>query len=54
MKELMKQEPFYACILDAKCYDTGSKIGYLKANIDYALEREELKLSLIDHLTKLK
>ena len=43
MKKLMENEPFYACILDAEYYDTGSKLGYLKANIDYALEREEFR-----------
>ena len=42
----MKKEKFYACNLDATYYDTGSKIGYLKANIDFALEREELKTNL--------
>lgn len=54
MKELMTKEVFYACILDAKYYDTGSKLGYLKANIDFALEREELKESLKDYLNNLK
>lgn len=54
MKELMTKEDFYACILDATYYDTGSKIGYLKANIDFALEREELKESLKDYLNNLK
>lgn len=54
MKELMKTEKFYACKLDAKYYDTGNKIGYLKANIDYALERKELKESLKEHLKSLK
>lgn len=50
MKELMKKEPFYACPLDATYYDTGSKIGYLKANIDYALERDDLKEEIKEHL----
>ena len=54
MKELMKEENFYACILDATYYDTGSKIGYLKANIDFALEREDLRKSLKDYLNNLK
>lgn len=54
MKELMTKEDFYACILDATYYDTGAKIGYLKANIDFALEREELKESLKDYLNNLK
>ncbi len=36
--------PFYACeIKNAKYYDTGNKAEYLKANIDFALKREDLK-----------
>ena len=54
MKQLMAKEDFYACQLEAKYYDTGSKIGYLKANIDFALEREELKESLEDYLNQQK
>lgn len=54
MKELMTKESFYACKLDATYYDTGSKFGYLKANIDYALEREEFRENLEDYLKSLK
>lgn len=50
MKKLMVSEEFYACNLDATYYDTGSKIGYLKANIDYALEREELTKDLTEYI----
>lgn len=52
MKKLMEKEEFYACNLDATYYDTGSKIGYLKANIDYALEREELSQDLTKYFNK--
>ena len=50
MKELMKTQDFYACKIEGKYYDTGTKIGYLKANIDYALEKEELKDDLEKYL----
>ena len=46
----MKEQDFYACIMDATYYDTGSKLGYLKATIDYALERDDLKESLKEFL----
>ena len=52
MKKLMEQEKFYACLIDATYYDTGSKIGYLKANIDYAMKNEELKEELKNYLNK--
>ncbi len=36
--------PFYACeIKNGKYYDTGNKTEYLKANIDFALKREDSK-----------
>ena len=50
MKELMYSEEFYVCDLKAIYYDTGSKAGYLKANLDYALEREELKEELTTYI----
>ncbi len=44
IKSLMKKRPAYACeIKDATYYDTGSKIGWLRANVDFALKRPELK-----------
>ena len=50
MKNLMQKESFYACKLKATYYDTGSKIGYLKANIDFALDKPELKEELTEYL----
>jgi len=42
MIRLMKDEPFFGMKYQGKTYDTGSKIGFLMANVAYALEREEL------------
>ena len=47
MMELMKTQPFYACKIKGKYCDTGSKLGYLEANIRYALNREDLKAGLL-------
>jgi len=44
IKALMKKRPVYTCeVKNAKYYDTGSKIGWLKANVDFALQNPELK-----------
>lgn len=53
MKELMKKQDFYACKLDATYYDTGNKLEYIKANIDFTLEREELTKGLKEHLERI-
>jgi UTP--glucose-1-phosphate uridylyltransferase len=42
MIRLMKEQPFFGMKYEGKTYDTGSKIGFLMANVAYALEREEL------------
>jgi UTP--glucose-1-phosphate uridylyltransferase len=42
MIRLMKQQQFFGMKYQGKTYDTGSKIGFLMANVAYALEREEL------------
>jgi UTP--glucose-1-phosphate uridylyltransferase len=49
---LLNERPVYAYVLDGVRYDAGDKIGYLKAVIDFALERDELKRELIEYLTK--
>jgi len=36
--KLMKKRPVYARLVDGEYYDTGSKFGYLKANVDFALK----------------
>ncbi len=42
MIRLMKEQPFVGMKYQGRTYDTGSKIGFLMANVAYALEREEL------------
>lgn len=39
MLELMKTQKFNACKYEGIYYDTGSKLGFLKANVDFALDR---------------
>ena len=39
---LMGDEPAYAYKFDGKRYDCGSKLGYLQANVEYALAHPEL------------
>lgn len=40
---LMKKRPVYACEIQGEYLDTGSKIGWLRANIAMALERPDMK-----------
>ncbi len=43
IQALMKKRPIYARQIDGDYYDTGSKIGWLKANIAFALKRPEMR-----------
>ncbi|MGI9291130.1 MAG: UTP--glucose-1-phosphate uridylyltransferase GalU [Gammaproteobacteria bacterium] len=47
---LMHDEDVYALPFDGTRYDCGDKLGYLKANIDYALVRDDLAAGLREHL----
>ena len=42
MLTLAGQQDFFGYLFDGKVYDTGSKIGFLTANLAYALDREDL------------
>jgi UTP--glucose-1-phosphate uridylyltransferase len=50
LKELAKQEAVYAYCFDGKRYDVGDKLGFLQANIEYALKRNELKKKLMSYI----
>jgi UTP--glucose-1-phosphate uridylyltransferase len=49
----MADQPFQAVRFDGKIYDCGSKIGFLAANIAYALERTDLAPALREEIAKL-
>jgi UTP--glucose-1-phosphate uridylyltransferase len=42
MIALAKKQPFYGLKFDGRSFDCGSKIGFLTANVAYALERKDL------------
>ena len=53
MIALAKLQPFYAVRFDGTIYDCGSKIGFLVANVAYALARSDLAPALKAELKKL-
>ncbi len=42
MIDLMAEQEFYGLRYEGKTYDTGSKLGFLTANIAFALQRDDL------------
>jgi len=55
IKSLMKKRPVYACeIENGKYYDTGNKIDYLKAVVEFALDHKDVNGEFREFLKKLK
>lgn len=55
IKELMKKRPVYACeVKDAKYYDTGNKLEYLKTVVEFALQHKDLNGDFREYLRSLK
>ena len=54
LKKLAKQEAVYAYCFEGKRYDVGDKLGFLQANIEYALKREDLRENLMKYLLSIK
>ncbi len=42
MIRLAKQQPFYGLKFKGRSFDCGSKVGFLAANVAYALERDDI------------
>jgi UTP--glucose-1-phosphate uridylyltransferase len=53
MIRLARQQPFYGLKFDGRSFDCGSKIGFLTANVAYALERDDLAPELRKELKDL-
>lgn len=47
---LMNKQKFYACSLTGEYHDIGNQIGYIKANVEFALKREDIKQELKEYL----
>lgn len=53
MKTLMEMQSFTAVEYEGKSFDCGSKVGFLAANLAFALERDDLRAGLMEEIKKL-
>ncbi|NUU75306.1 UTP--glucose-1-phosphate uridylyltransferase GalU [Paenibacillus xylanilyticus] len=51
--ELNRYEAVYAYNFEGVRYDVGEKLGFIQTNIEFALQREELRPRLLEYLDKL-
>jgi UTP--glucose-1-phosphate uridylyltransferase len=53
MIELAKTQPFYGLQFEGRSFDCGSKVGFLAANVSYALERSDIAPTMRAELKRL-
>jgi UTP--glucose-1-phosphate uridylyltransferase len=54
MRTLLRKRPFYAVRLEGTRHDAGDKLGFLIANVEFALKRPELAPEFKAYLKSLK
>ncbi|MCI9527165.1 MAG: UTP--glucose-1-phosphate uridylyltransferase GalU [Lachnospiraceae bacterium] len=53
LKRLAKEQAMYAYDFKGHRYDVGSKVGFIQANIEFALRRGELREEMEEYLSRL-
>lgn len=53
MKEFVKNSPIYGYLIKGERFDTGDKLGYLKAVVHFALKHKELREPFKKHIKDL-
>jgi UTP--glucose-1-phosphate uridylyltransferase len=53
MIQLSRTQPFYGLKFDGRSFDCGSKIGFLAANVSYALQRADIAPGFIVEIKKI-
>src|SRR5204863_1329450 len=53
MIELARSQPFYGLEFEGRSFDCGSKVGFLAANVAYALERDDIAPAMRAELKRL-
>jgi UTP--glucose-1-phosphate uridylyltransferase len=54
MRLLLKREKIYGYVYEGKRHDTGDKLGFLKATVEFALKRDDLGGQMKEYLRSLK
>jgi len=54
LRGLLKREKMYAYVYEGRRHDTGDKLGFLKATVEFALKRDDLGGPFREYLKNLK
>lgn len=50
LRLLVREQPLYGYRFEGRRYDVGHCLGYLKATVDFALERDEVRAPFLEYL----
>ncbi|MBZ0218328.1 MAG: UTP--glucose-1-phosphate uridylyltransferase, partial [Fimbriimonadaceae bacterium] len=53
MLQLLENQDFFVLAYDGQSFDCGNKVGFLTANIAFALDRPDIRAPLLASLQKL-
>jgi UTP--glucose-1-phosphate uridylyltransferase len=53
MRYMLKTRPIYGLKFEGKRYDAGDKLGFLKATVEFAMQREDLGPKFREYLKTL-
>lgn len=53
LHSLLKEQSIYACDIEGKRYDTGDKLGFLKATVEFALRHDQVKENFKGYLKEI-
>ncbi|MFH1375492.1 MAG: UTP--glucose-1-phosphate uridylyltransferase [Patescibacteria group bacterium] len=53
LSELVKSQPVHGCVLTGERFDCGAKLGWLKANIEFALQHPETSEAIQSYLREI-
>jgi len=54
LRGLLQREKVYAYVYEGRRHDTGDKLGFLKATVEFAIKREDLGGEFREYLKSLK
>jgi UTP--glucose-1-phosphate uridylyltransferase len=52
IKELLQKEKVYACQIEGRRYDIGTKLDYLKLTVEFGLKRDEFRTEFAEFLRR--
>jgi UTP--glucose-1-phosphate uridylyltransferase len=53
LRGLLQREKMYAYVYEGRRHDTGDKLGFLRATVEFALKREDLGAKFREYLKSL-